>query len=70
MSISDTLCPDFPFWTGCKAPKRPGSLVYLGVNAGPLLEIVAIEGPTAWVREPGTFRSEALVPLDRLRAAH
>jgi hypothetical protein len=70
MSMMDALCPDFPFVTGCDAPKEPGSLVYVGVNAGPLFEVVAVAGRTAWVREPRTFRSEALVPLDHLRIAH
>ena len=66
---ADILCPDFAFATGCAAPKGPGSLVHLGTNSGAVFEIVAVEGGTAWVREPGTHRNEALVPLSRLRLA-
>lgn len=67
-SSVDVLCPDFPFTTGCMVPKQRGSLVQLGLNQGPVYEIVFVEGPTAWVRQPGTFSGETLVPLDRLRA--
>ena len=67
MSYMDLLCPEFPLRTGCNAPKRRGTLVQVGRNRGPVYEIVSIEGPTAWIREPVTFRSEALVPLERLQ---
>lgn len=66
---ADILCPDFPFRTGCNAPKQRGTLVQIGVNRGPVFEVVAIEGATAWIREPVTFQNEALVPLSRLRLA-
>lgn len=66
-SYADVLCPDYPFRTGCNMPKARGTLVRVGANAGPVFEIVSIEGPTAWIREPLTFRNEALVPLERLR---
>ena len=67
MSYMDVLCPEFEFHTGCNVPKGRGTLVQIGRNSGPVYEIVSIEGPTAWVREPVTFRSEALVPLERLQ---
>jgi len=67
MSYMDVLCPEFQFRTGCNAPKRRGTLVQIGLNRGPVYEIVSVEGPTAWVRQPETFRGEALVPLERLR---
>lgn len=67
---ADILCPGFSFATGCNAPKEPGALVQLGANRGAVFEIVAVEGGTAWIREPGTHRSEALVPVSRLRAAY
>jgi hypothetical protein len=67
MSYMDVLCPEWTLRTGCTAPKHRGTLVQIGRNQGPVYEIVSIEGPTAWVREPVTFRGEALVPLDRLR---
>jgi hypothetical protein len=67
MSYMDVLCPEFAFSTGCNEPKTKGTLVQVGPNRGPVYEIVSIEGPTAWIREPVTFRSEALVPVDRLR---
>lgn len=66
-TFADILCPDYPFRSGCNMPKQKGTLVRLGLNDGPIYEIVSIEGPTAWIREPHTFRSEALVPLERLR---
>lgn len=68
-SYADVLCPDFGFNTGCNAMKERGTLVRIGSNTGPVFEVVAVEGGTAWVREPGTFRGEALVPLHRLRLA-
>ena len=67
MSYMDVLCPEFTFRTGCTELKTRGTLVQVGPNRGPVYEIVSIEGPTAWIREPVTFRHEALVPLDRLR---
>jgi hypothetical protein len=69
MSYMDVLCPEWTFQTGCDAPKVRGTLVQVGRNQGPVYEIVSVEGPTAWIREPTTFRGEALVPLDRLRVA-
>ncbi|PAX09255.1 hypothetical protein [Sphingomonas lenta] len=68
-SYADVLCPDFGFSTGCEALKERGTLVRIGSNTGPVYEVVAVEGGTAWVREPRTFRNEALVPLHRLRLA-
>lgn len=67
---ADVLCPDHRFATGCNMPKRRGSLVQIGVNRGTIFEIVAIEGETAWIREPVTYRNEALIPLSRLRLAY
>ncbi len=67
---ADILCPDHDFATGCNAPKTHGTLVQIGVNRGTIFEIVAIEGETAWVREPVTYRGETLVPLSRLRVAY
>ena len=67
---ADILCPDHRFATGCNAPKARGTLVQLGVNRGAIYEIVAIEGETAWIREPVTYWGEALVPLSRLRVAY
>jgi hypothetical protein len=67
---ADILCPGFGFATGCNAPKSPGTLVQLGRNRGAIFEIVAVEGATAWIREPATHRAEALVPLSRLRVAY
>lgn len=67
VSYIDVLCPEFQFRTGCNMPKQRGTLVQLGRNSGPVYEIVSVEGPTAWIREPVTFRNEALVPVDRLR---
>lgn len=66
-SFADVLCPDLNLRPGCNAPKRRNMLVRIGPNAGPVYEIVSVEGPTAWMREPLTFRNEALVPLERLR---
>lgn len=66
---ADILCPNYSFATGCHSPKGRGTLVQLGANRGTIFEIVAIEGETAWIREPVTFRNEALVPLARLRVA-
>ena len=66
---ADILCPGFAFATGCAAPKGPGSLVHIGTNSGAVFEVVAVDGPTAWVREHRTGRNEALVPLARLRLA-
>lgn len=68
--FADVLCPQFSFATGCDAPKRRGTLVQLGANRGAIYEVVAVEGETAWIREPVTFRNEALVPVARLRIAH
>lgn len=67
---ADILCPGHSFATGCNAPKAPGTLVQLGANRGAIFEIVAVEGATAWIREPATHRGEALVPVSRLRAAY
>ena len=67
---ADILCPEHRFATGCNAPKARGTLVQLGVNRGAIYEIVAIEGETAWIREPVTYRGETLVPLSRLRVAY
>ena len=67
---ADILCPNHSFTTGCNAPKARGTLVQLGANRGTIFEIVAVEGDTAWIREPATHRGEALVPLARLRAAY
>lgn len=67
---ADILCPDYSLATGCNAPKTRGTLVQLGVNRGTIYEVVAIEGETAWIREPVTYRGEALVPLSRLRVAY
>ena len=67
---ADILCPDHNFATGCNAPKTRGSLVQIGVNRGAVFEIVAIDGETAWVREPVTHRNQALVQLARLRVAY
>ena len=66
-TYADVLCPGFRFHTGCNMPKGRGTLVRVGANSGQVFEIVSIEGPTAWVREPETYRNEALVPLERLR---
>ena len=66
-TYADVLCPGFPLRTGCNMPKERGTLVRVGANSGPVFEIVSVEGPTAWVREPETYRNEALVPLERLR---
>lgn len=68
-SYADVLCPDFGFNTGCNAMKERGTLVRIGSNVGPVYEVVAVEGGTAWVREPHTFRNETLVPVHRLRLA-
>jgi hypothetical protein len=68
-SYADVLCPGIPLTTDCLRPKAQGDLVRVGANVGPVFEIVAIDSDTAWVREPVTFRGEALVPLARLRAA-
>lgn len=67
---ADVLCPDHRFATGCNSPKGRGSLVQIGVNRGTIYEIVAIEGDTAWIREPVTYRNETLIPLSRLRVAY
>lgn len=69
MSYVDVLCTDRSVLRGCDGPKREGDLVRLGRNAGTLYEIAAIRGETAWIREPGTFRGDALVPLARLARA-
>jgi hypothetical protein len=66
-TYADILCQSFPFATGCTAEKRRGTLVKIGPNDGPVFEIVSIEGPTAWIRQPRTYRGEALVPVERLR---
>ena len=68
-SYADILCPDLSLRTGCNQPKLRGTLVQVGANRGPVYEIVMIEGPTAWIREPVTFRGEALVPIEKLRVA-
>ncbi|WP_141243857.1 hypothetical protein [Sphingomonas lenta] len=67
MSFADAFRLDHSTHTGCSRPKREGDLVQLGLNTGPTYEIAAVRGETAWIREPGTFRGEALVPLSRLR---
>lgn len=69
ISYADVLCPDFGFHTGCNAAKERGALVRIGGNVGPVYEVVAIEGETAWVREPRTHRGQTLVPVGRLRLA-
>ncbi len=68
-TYADILCPDWSFHAGCNLPKEPGTLVQLGRNRGHLFEIVAVQGGTAWIREPVTYRNEALVPLHRLCVA-
>jgi hypothetical protein len=68
--FADILCPDHNLATGCNAAKERGTLVQIGVNRGVIFEIVAIEGDTAWIREPVTYRNEALIPLARLRVAY
>jgi hypothetical protein len=68
-TYADVLCPGYSFETGCQEPKERGTLVYLGMNQGPVYEIIFIEGPTAWIRQPKTYRGETLVPLNRLRVA-
>lgn len=68
-SYADILCPDFGFNTGCNAVKERGTLVRIGTNTGPVYEVVAVDGETAWVREPRTLRGSALVPVHRLRLA-
>lgn len=68
MSYADAFRLDRPGLAGCDRPKQEGDLVTLGANAGPVFEIAAIRGETAWIREPKTWRGEALVPLARLRA--
>lgn len=69
-TYADILCPEFGFRTGCDAPKSRGTLVQIGANRGPTFEIVTIEGATAWIREPRTYRNEALVALERLRVVY
>jgi hypothetical protein len=66
-SYADVLCPDFGFNTGCNGLKERGTLVRIGSNRGPVYEVVAVEGGTAWVREHRTYRGETLVPVQRLR---
>ncbi|HEX8387480.1 MAG TPA: hypothetical protein VF636_00560 [Sphingomonas sp.] len=68
-TYADVLCPDFGFHTGCNALKERGVLVRIGTNVGPVYEVVAIEGETAWVREPQTHRGQTLVAVSRLRLA-
>lgn len=55
------------YGTNCTEPKVKGTIVKLGMNAGPDYEIVHVEGETAWIRQPVTFKHECLVPLWRLR---
>jgi hypothetical protein len=52
---------------GCDLLKEVGDIVKLGPNAGPDYEIVHIAGQTAWIRQPVSFKGEALVNIDRLR---
>jgi hypothetical protein len=52
--------------SSCQLTKEVGDIVRLGNNAGTEFEIVHIEGATAWIREPVTFRGEALIRLARL----
>ncbi|PAX06531.1 hypothetical protein [Sphingomonas lenta] len=66
MSYADAFRIDLSR-TACTRPKREGDLVQLGSNNGITYEIAAIRGATAWIREPRTWRGEALVPLSRLR---
>ncbi len=68
-SYADILCPDFGFNTGCNAAKERGTLVRIGTNTGPVYEVVAVDGETAWVREAHTRRNSTLVPVNRLRLA-
>ena len=66
MSLLDVLCPGYDFRTGCNQAKQPGSIVMTGRNRGPLYTIVAIDGPSAWVRHLDSGR-DGIAPLDNLR---
>jgi hypothetical protein len=65
----DDLLDGMSLNTNCPHDKGVGTLVYLGNNRGPLYEIVHIEGPTAWVRQPHTYQGECLVSLNKIRVA-
>lgn len=67
-SLTELLCPNTSLSPQCPQPKMAGDLVRIGVNAGPVFEIVHVAGDKAWVR-PLTNGQEGLVALDRLKAA-
>jgi hypothetical protein len=68
LNLTEVLCPEFPFSTGWTEQPAPGSHVMVGVNRGPIYEVVSVVGGHAWVR-PLSNGQEGLVELGRLRPA-
>lgn len=68
MTLTELLAPEFKPETGCNHPKQPGDLVMVGMNHGPVFEVIYVANGLAWIK-PVKNGQEGLVPLDRLRLA-